>query len=102
MRRMQNRKRDAHEEEKVIRKERDKTKEIQSVMTTDVPIHDSWKANYKDKNNITFLSVNINSLAHCSGESNRAERLKHIVEKYRINGGFTRSVHELGTVTPVQ
>ena len=32
---------DAHEEEKKIRKDTVKTKERQSVMTTDVPIHGS-------------------------------------------------------------
>ena len=48
---------DAHDEEKAIRKDKVKTKERQYVMTTDVPMHGSWKANSKDKNNITFLSV---------------------------------------------
>ena len=57
---------DAHDEEKAIRKEKVKTKERRSVMTTDVPIHGSWKTNSKDKKDITFLSVNVNSLTHWS------------------------------------
>ena len=76
---------DAHEEEKAIRKDKVKTKEIRSIITTDVPIHGSWKANSKDENNITFLSVNVNSLAHWSRESNKVERLTHIFEKYRTD-----------------
>ena len=55
---------DAHEEEKITRKEKDKTKDRRSIMTTNVPIHGSWKATSKDDTNITFLRVNINSLAH--------------------------------------
>ena len=58
--------RDVHEEEKVIRKEKNKTKERQPVMTTDVPIHGSWKEKSKEKNIIAFLSVNVNNLAHWS------------------------------------
>ena len=57
---------DAHEEEKELRKDKVKTKERRSVMNIDVPIHGSWKANSKDENNLTFLSLNANSLAHWS------------------------------------
>ena len=63
---MDNRLKNPHEEEKAIRKEKAKTKEIQSVITTDVSIHGSWKVNSKDENDITFLSVNVNSLAYWS------------------------------------
>ena len=72
---------DAHREEKKIRKDKVKTNERQSVMTTDVPIHGNWKANSKDKKDITFQSVNSNRLAHWSQESNNSERLKHIFEQ---------------------
>jgi len=57
---------DAHKEGKKIRKDKVKTKERQSVMNTDMPIHDSWKANSKDENDFTFHSINVNSLAHWS------------------------------------
>ena len=69
-------------------------------MTTDVPIHGSWKANSKDENDLIFLSVNVNSLAHWSQESNKAERLKYIFEKYSIDSAGLQEVHELGTFTP--
>ena len=92
---------DAHEEEKEVRKVKVKTKIRRSVVNIDVPIHGSWKANSKDENDLTFLSVNVNTLAHWSLESNKAERVKHIFEKVqhrlcRVAG----SVHELGTLTP--
>ena len=61
-------------------------------MNTDVPIHGSWKANSKDKNNLTFLSINMNSLAHWSRESNKAERLKHIFKKYSIDSAGLQEV----------
>ena len=76
---------DAHKEEKSIRKDKDKTKRQQLVMTTDVPTHENWKPNTKGKDGITFLSVNISSLTHWSRDSNKTERLKHVSEKYRID-----------------
>ena len=71
-------------------------------MNTGVSIHGSWKTKSKDKNDLTFFSINVNSLAHWSRESNKVERLKHIFKKVqhrrrRVAG----SVHELGTITPV-
>ena len=54
-------------------------------MNIDVPIHGSWKANSKDENDLTFLSINVNSLAHWSRESNKAKRLKNIFETYSIS-----------------
>ena len=50
----------AHEEEKEVRKVKLKTKERRSVMNTDVPIHGSWKANSKDENDLTGIPL----LAH--------------------------------------
>ena len=55
---------DAHEEEKEVRKVKAKTKERRSVMNTDVTIRGNWKMNSKDENNLTFFSINVNSLAH--------------------------------------
>ena len=62
----------------MIRREKDKTKERRTVLTNNGPIHDSYKANSKDKNNITLLSVNTHSLSHWSQEINKVERFKHI------------------------
>jgi hypothetical protein len=76
---------DAHEEEKAIREERDETKKRRSVMTTDVTTHGNWKPHTKDEDDITFMSVNLNSLAYWSQDCNKAERLKHIFEKYKID-----------------
>ena len=61
-------------------------------MITHVPIHGSWKADFKDKHDITFLSVNVNSLTHWSQESNRAESLKHIFKKYSIDSAGLQEV----------
>ena len=85
---------DTHEEEKEVRKVKVKvkTKEIRSVMNTDMPIHGNWKANSKDENNLTFLSINVNSLAHWSRESNKAERHKHIFKKYSIDSAGLQEV----------
>ena len=63
---------DAHGEEKEARKVKAKTKERRLVMNTDVPIHGSWKTNSKDENDLTFLSINVNSLTRWSRESNNA------------------------------
>ena len=52
---------DAHEEEKEVRNAKVKTKERQSVMNTDVPTHGRWAVNSKDENDLTFLSINVNS-----------------------------------------
>ena len=57
---------DAHEEEKEVRKVKAKTKERRLVMNTAVPVHGSWKMNSKDENDLTFFSINVNSLAHWS------------------------------------
>ena len=76
---------DAHKKEKEVRKDKVKTKERQSVMNTDVPIHGSWKSNSKDEDNLTFLSINVNILVHWSQESNKAEHFKRIFEKYSID-----------------
>ena len=62
-------------------------------MTTDVSIHGSWKVNSKDENDITFLSVNVNSLAHLSQESNKAERLKHSFKNYSIDSAGLQEVY---------
>ena len=55
---------DAHEEENEVRKIKAKIKERRSVMNTDVPVHDSWKTNSKDDIDLTFFSINVNSLTH--------------------------------------
>ena len=61
-------------------------------MNIDVPIHGSWKANSKDENDLTFLSINVNSLTHWSQKNNKAERLKHIFEKYNIDSAALQEV----------
>ena len=61
-------------------------------MNTDVPIHGSWKSNSKDENDLTFFSINVNSLTHWSQESNKAERLKQIFEKYSIDAAGLQEV----------
>ena len=58
-----------------------------------MPIDRSWKSNTEDKDDITFLSVNTNSPAHWSRESNKAEHLKHIFEKYRIDSAEFQEVY---------
>ena len=63
---MNNLLKNVHEEEKVIREERDKTKKRQSVMTTNVPTHGNWKPHTKYDDDITLMSVNRNSPSHCS------------------------------------
>ena len=54
-------------------------------MNSDDQIHGSLKTNSKDKNNLTFISINVNSLTHWSRENNKAERLKHVFEKNSID-----------------
>ena len=83
---------DTHEEEKEIKKVKAKTTERRTVMNSDDPIHGSWKTNSKDKNDLTFISINVNSLAHWSRESNKAERLKYIFEKYSIDAAGLQEV----------
>ena len=100
---MDNLLKDTHEDEETTRKEKVKTKERHFAMTTTWPIQGSWKANFKDENDSTFLSLNGDSLANWSRANNKAERLKHIFEKAQNrSNGFARRVHELGTITPVQ
>ena len=51
---------DAHGREKKARKVRVKPKKRRSVVNSNVPIRGGWKANSKDKNDLTFLSINVN------------------------------------------
>ena len=62
---------DTHEEEKETKKVKAKTTERRTVMNSDDPIHGSWKTNSKDENDLTFISINVNSLAHWSREGTR-------------------------------
>ena len=84
---------DVHKEEKVIRKERNKTKKRGSVMTTDVTMHWNWTLHTNDRDNITFLSVNINSITHRSQDSNKTEGMRHIFEKNRFNSARLHEVY---------
>ena len=61
-------------------------------MNSDVPVHGSWKTNSKDKNDLTFISINMNSLVHWSRESKKVERLKHIFKKYSIDAAGLQEV----------
>ena len=83
---------DMHNKEKVVREERDETKKRQLVTTIDVPTHENWKQHTKEEDNTMFLNTNINRLAHWSRDSNKAERLKHIFEKYKINSAGLQEV----------
>ena len=73
---------DTHEEEKETRKVNAETKERRPVMDSDVPVHDD----------LTFISINVNNLAHWSRGSNKVERLKHIFEKYSIDAAGLQEV----------
>ena len=57
---------DVQEKDKVIREERDETKNRQSIVTTNVSTHWNRKLSTKDKDNITFMSVNLHNLAYWS------------------------------------
>ena len=83
---------DTHEEEKEDNKVKAKTTERRTVMSSDDLARGSWKTNSKDENDLTFISINVNSLAHWSKESNKAERLKHIFEKYSIDAAGLQEV----------
>ena len=83
---------DPHEEEKETKKVKAKTTARRTVMNSDDPIHSSWKTNSKDENILSFISINVNSLANWSKESNKAGRLKHIFEKYSIDAAGLQEV----------
>ena len=50
-----------------------------------MPTHGNWKPHVKEEDDATFLSVNLGSLAYWSRDSNKAERLKHVFEKYKVD-----------------
>ena len=52
-----------------------KVKERQTVMNTKIPTHGTWRKNEREDEDVTFMEVNINSLAYWSNESNKAARL---------------------------
>ena len=52
-----------------------KAKERRTVMNTKVPTHGTRRKTEKEDEDITFMGVNINSLAYWSNESNKAARL---------------------------
>ena len=45
-----------------------KMKERRTVMNTKVPAHETWRMNERENEDVTFMGVNINSLAYWSNE----------------------------------
>jgi hypothetical protein len=62
-------------------------------MTINIPTQGNWKPHTKDKDDIMFMSVNLNSLFYWSRDCNKAERLKHIFKKYKINSAGLQEVY---------
>ena len=73
------------EEQGAERVEVAKVKERRTVMNTKVPTHGTWKKNEREDEDVTFMGVNINSLAYWSKESNKAARLQHVFQKYGVD-----------------
>ena len=69
-----------------------RTEERQTVMNTKVPVHGTWRKEKNDKDDVTCLGVNINSLAYWSKESNKAARLRHIIQEYGVDSASLQEV----------
>ena len=53
-----------------------KVKERPTVMNTKVPMYGTWRKNEREGEDVTFMGININSLAYWSKEINKTARLK--------------------------
>ena len=73
------------EEKREVHTEEVKTKVRRTVMNTKVPTHGIWRKDEKEVKDVTFLGVNINSLSHWSKNSNKAARLRHIIQEYGVD-----------------
>ena len=62
-----------------------KAKECRTVMNTKVSTHGTWRKNEREDEDVTFMGVNINSLAYWSKESNKAARLRYVFQEYGVD-----------------
>ena len=61
-------------------------------MNTKVPAHETWRMNERENEDVTFMGVNINSLAYWSKECNKADRLRYVFQKYGVNSAGLQEV----------
>ena len=54
-------------------------------MNTKVDTYRTWRKDEKEAEDVTFLGVNINSLSYWSKSSNKAARLRYIVQEYGVD-----------------
>ena len=80
------------EEQGAERVEAAKVKERRTVMNTKVPTHGTWRKNEREDEDVTFMGVNINSLAYWSKESNKAARLKYVFHEYGVDAAGMQEV----------
>ena len=73
------------EEKREVQSEEAKTRERRTVMNTKVDTYGTWRKDKKEAEDVTFLGVNINSLSYWSKSSNKAARLRYIVQEYGVD-----------------
>ena len=73
------------EEKREMQSEEAKTRERRTVMNTKVDTYGTWRRDEKEAEDVTFLGVNINSLSYWSKSSNKAARLRYIVQEYGVD-----------------
>ena len=73
------------EEKREVQSEEAKTRERRTVMNAKVDTYGTWRRDEKEAEDVTFLGVNINSLSYWSKSSNKAARLRYIVQEYGVD-----------------
>merc|ERR1711966_488440 len=61
-------------------------------MNTKVPMHGTWRRHEREDEDVTFMGVNINSLAYWSKESNKAARLQYVFQEYGVDSAGLQEV----------
>ena len=69
-----------------------KVKKRRSVVNTKVPIYRTWRINERGDNEVTFMGVNINSLAYWPKDSNKAGRLRYVFQECGVDSAGLQEV----------